>query len=227
MGSIMDNIIEKSIVNGAEQNLKNALSDVGVDVPKDTCIWTIPDLIRKTLVSNTINNINLKGKGGIKITPKAENDTITYTLSTSIDTARYKRPSYAKDNLNFGYEMTIQTIFDDFFDNILPYVRGVHAGDVTHTNSKGVDVTEWNNTYFNKTGIKNHLTPNAKYLRLYLTSQEEPIYIDFGSVTGDVTGNYNIKNSDTITINVDNDTKEITAHINIITEQDIEKLYNN
>lgn len=226
MGSIMDNIIEKSIVNGAEQNIKDALTDVGVNVPKETCLWTIPDLIRKTLVSNIITGINLKGKGGIKITPTSENNVVTYNISTSIDTAKLRRPNYANDNIEFGYEMTAQTLFDDLFDNILPNVKGVHAGDVTTTDNKGNDTSEWINTFFDKSGIKRHLSPNTKYLRLYLTSQEEPIYIVIGSVTSDITGGFNIKSSDTVTINIDAETKEITAHINIINEQDIQKLYN-
>jgi hypothetical protein len=224
--TILDNILETSMVNGVEQNLKDALTDVGVNVPENACLWDVSNLIRKTLVSNTINGVNIKGAGAIKIVPTVDNDNITYTISVNVDTFRLKRPGYANNNEKFGNDLDVQDLFDDLFDNILPNVKGVHAGDITMTDNKGDDSTYWVNTYFESTGKKTGLIPNTKYLRLYLTSQDEPIYIVIGSVTSDITGGFNIKNSDTVTINIDTETKEITAHINIINEQDIQRLYN-
>lgn len=225
--TIIDNILETSMVNGVEQNLKDALTDVGVKVPENTCLWEVSNLIRKTLISNTVNGINFRGKGGIKIVPTTENDITTYTISTNIDTFRLKRPDYAASNPNFGNDFTIQDIFNDLFDNILPKVKGVHAGDMTVSNISGNDTKPWKNTYFEVSGKKDGLIPNTKYLRLYLTSQEEPLYISIGNITDDVTGGYNMKSSDTVKIIIDNDTKEISAHIDIISEDEIENIYNN
>lgn len=223
--TILDNILETSMVNGVEQNLKDALTDVGVNVPENACLWDVSNLIRKTLVSNTINGVNIKGAGAIKIVPTVDNDNITYTISVNVDTFRLKRPGYANNNEKFGNDLDVQDLFDDLFDNILPNVKGIHAGDITMTDNKGDDSTYWVNTYFESTGKKTGLIPNTKYLRLYLTSQDEPLYISMGSDYGGIMGGYNIKNSDTVSFSVNEDTKEISAHISVINISDIEKLY--
>ena len=223
--TIMDNILETSMVNGIEQNLKDALTDVGANVSDANCLWDLPDIIRKTLIANTIQGINLRGNGGIKLVPTTENGITTYTRSTSVETFNLKRPGYASDNAYFGNEMPVQMIFDDLFDNILPKVKGVHAGDVTVSNNDGEDTKQWLNSYFDAAGRKTGLIPNTKYLRLYLTSIQEPLYISLGSMTDDITGGYNIKSSDTVDIHIDLNNKEITAHINMISEDDIQKLY--
>jgi hypothetical protein len=224
--TILDGILETSMVNGVETNIKNALTDVGAKVPNDACLWDLSDIIRKTLVANTVNGINLKGKGGIKIDVKTENDILTYTLSTNVETFKLRRPEYANSNAYFGNDMPIQLLIDDLFDNILPKVKGVHAGDVTLSDTSGKDLKQWINTYSGAAGKKDGLIPNTKYLRLYLTSQDEPIYISLGNITEDVTGGYNMKSSDTVKIVIDNNSKEITANIEIINEEEIEKIYN-
>lgn len=225
--TIMDNILETSMVNGIEKNLKSALADVGAPVSRDTCLWQIPDLIRKSLIANTISGINLRGKGGIKIVPKTEGDITTYHISTSVNTFKLNRPEYAKDNPYWGNDdMDIQVIFDDLFENILPNVRGVLSGDMTVTDAKGNDTKHWINPSTEEMGLKGGLESHSKYMRLYLTSQSEPIFILLGPIGGELTGGYKMKSSDTVKIHIDNNTNEISAHVDIISEDLIKELYN-
>lgn len=224
--TIMDNILETSMVNGIEKNLKSALADVGAPVSRDTCLWQIPDLIRKTLIANTISGINLRGKGGIKIVPKTEGDVTTYSISTSINSFKLNRPNYAKDNPYWGNDdIDVQVIFDDLFENILPNVKGVLSGDITVTDSFGNDTKHWKNPSTEEIGLKSGLESHSKYMRLYLTSQSEPIFILLGPIGEEFTGGYKLKSSDTVKINIDNKTNEITAHVDAISEELIKELY--
>lgn len=50
-----DCIIEQSMLNGLQVNLKNAIESVGVNVPKSHCLWQYPEIIRNNLTA--INNI--------------------------------------------------------------------------------------------------------------------------------------------------------------------------
>lgn len=178
MSGIVDNITEMSVINGIEKNIKSALSDVGVNTD-NVDITHVPDIIRANLVSNSINGIKFIAGDGIKITPTVDNDNnVVYTISTCMDTFPLNRPDYANENLLFGNTMSLPDIINDIFNNILPNIKGVHYADTTRSNDDGRDVTNWVNTYFDVSGIKRGLLPNTKYIRLYLTSQHEPLYIE-------------------------------------------------
>jgi hypothetical protein len=120
--------------------------------------------------------------------------------------------------------MTVDKVFDDLFANILPAVRGVHAGDMTTTDGSGTDTKTWNNTLFNMSGTKTGLQPSSKYLRLYLTCQAEPLYIYTSSAVSDLTNGYNVQNSDTVSFELNQDTMTMKAHISCITNEQINKI---
>ena len=177
MSTLMDNITETTLVNGIEQKIKNAIVDVGGRINYNANLSDVPNIIRNTLVGNKVNGVILKGAGDVKISPTTHQDVVTYTISTDVDTFMMKRPYYASNNLKFGNMMSSQELFNDLFDNVLNNVKGVYDGDITKTDSSGNDINIWSNTYYECIGNKYGLVPNAKYLRLYLTSQPEPLYI--------------------------------------------------
>lgn len=217
-------IIDHSMKNGLQINLKDAIEDVGVKVPEDACLWQYPEIIRQNLVAKTVSNINLLGKDIIKVTPSVENGEVTYNISTSVDTSKLIRPAYAENNTNWGGDLTVDQIFKDLFTNILPAVKGLHAGDMTTTDGSGNDVKAWNNTLFGMTGTKSGLVPSSKYLRLYLTSYPEPLYIYIDSAVSDITGGFNVVSSDTVHFTIDENTNTISASINSITDEQINNL---
>ena len=222
--SLFDSILENSINTGIKTNLENAITNAGVKVPKTTGLWEYPEIIRKNLVNKTVTGINILGGDVINIDISSDGDVVTYNLSTVFDSNGVVRPNYAIDNKKWGKKLTVDAVFNDLFSNILPQVRGVHAGDITVTNISGEDTTEWNNTLFKQTGVKTGLEPTSRYIRLYLTCQAEPLFIHMGNMVKEVTNGYNVKSSDTVLMAVDDLNNTITAHINVINENQLKDL---
>jgi hypothetical protein len=222
--SLFDSILENSVNVGVKNNLAQAISNAGVKLPANTGLWEYPEIIRKNLVSKTVTGINILGGDVINIDISSDGDVVTYNLSTVFDTYGVDRPDYASPNNQWGKVLTVDGVFNDLFSNILPKIRGVHAGDMTVTNISGEDTTEWNNTYFNRYGLKTGLEPTSRYIRLYLTCQAEPIYIHMGNLVKEVTNGYNVQSSDTVEMRIDDMNSTISAHINIINESQLKDL---
>lgn len=221
MGKHFGGIIDNSMHNGLQMNLKDAIEDVGVKVPESACLWQYPEIIRNNLIAKTISGVNLLGKDVINITTASEDDKFVYNISTIYDTESISRPNYSISNDEWNKHMSVDKVFDDLFRNILPMVRGVHAGDMTTTDGAGRDTKVWNNTLFGEAGYKTGLIPSSKYLRLYLTCQPEPVYIYIESAVSDLTGGYNIIDSDTVSFLLDEENMTLTAHISCITNEQI------
>lgn len=221
---LMDSVLENSINQGLKTNLKNAMSNAGVEVSPDAGLWQYPEIIRNKMAANTVNGINIAGKDCIKISYTVENDTINYEIGTSIDTYKLNRPKWASHNDNWDKDFTVQQLFDDLFANILPNIRGVFAGDMTSTNNDGNDTKEWKNELFGVSGWKTGLKNNSRYLRLYLTSQHEPLYVFTGSYLEDLTGSYNVADSDTVSFEVDDKNQKLIAHIGVITQEQLNSI---
>ena len=187
-------------------------------------LWEYPEIIRNNLVAKTVSNINILGKDIIDISTSLENNQMVYNISTAYDTKNVSRPNYASP-ANWGNIKSADEIFNDLFRNILPNVRGVHAGDMTTTDSNGYDTKQWYNSLFEMSGMKDGLQSNAKYLRLYLTSQPEPIYIYINADSvSDMTNGYNLQSSETVSIIINDIDKTMTANISYITDDQINSL---
>lgn len=223
-GSLFDGVLENSMNVGLQSNLKNAIENAGISVPANAGLWCYPDIIRKNLVSKTVTGINILGKDVIKIDTTSDGDILTYNLSTAFDTHGVSRPNYSKYNNKWGKEITVKELFDDLFSNILPSVRGVYAGDMTISNLNGEDVNEWNHKLFGQTGLKKDLEPTTRYIRLYLTCQPEPIYINIGNLVKEITNGYNVASSDTVTFEVDDVNNTLSAHIGVINDTQLANL---
>lgn len=217
-------IMNNSMQNGLQINLKDAIEDVGGVVPESACLWQYPEIIRKNLSAKTVNHINLKGNDVINIYKTTNDEEDVYNISTIYDTSNIERPIYSDSSTVWSDEMSVDQVFTDLFDNILPTVRGVHAGDMTITDESGADTKKWVNTLFNTSGYKNGLNANSKYLRLYMTHQSEPLYIYIDSVVNDLTKVYNAVDSDTVEFELDNVNMTMKAHVSYITNEQITNL---
>lgn len=224
-GGLMDSVLENSINQGLKTNLKKAMEGAGVKVTSNTGLWEYPEIIRSKMAVNTVNGINLIGGDCIKISYTVDdNDVMNYEISTSVDSYKLTRPKWANANHQWGKNITVQTLFDDLFTNILPNIRGVYAGDMTSSDYYGNDTSDWHNELFGVSGRKTGLKQSSRYLRLYLTSQHEPLYICTGSYIEEITGGYNVSDSDTVTFAVDDMNQSLTAHINIITREQLQSI---
>lgn len=220
----MDSVLENSINQGLKNNLKHAMEGAGVKVASNTGLWQYPEIIRNKMAVNTVNNINIVGGDCINVSYTADGDLLTYEISTSLDTYELKRPKWASDNNQWGKKLSVQNIFDDMFANILPSIRGVYAGDMTSTDYYGNDLTEWKHELFGVSGHKTGLKQSSRYLRLYLTSQHEPLFICVASNIEDITGGYNVGDSDTVSFVVDDGIGVMTAHVNVISDEQLTEL---
>lgn len=217
-------ILDNSMKNGLQINLKDAIEDAGAIVPDSACLWEYPEIIRKNLSAKTIGKINLSGKDVISISKNSENGEDIYNISTIYDTSDVKRPIYSNSESIWEDKMSVDQVFTELFDNILPGVKGVHAGDMTVTDGSGADTKRWVNTLFNKSGYKDGLIASSKYLRLYLTHQAEPLYIFIDSAVSDLTKGYNVISSDTVEFELDDINMTMKAHVAYITNEQITKL---
>lgn len=224
MAGLLDSVLENSMSAGLQTNLKNAITDAGVKVPSSTCLWQYPEVIRKNLVSKTVTGVNILGGDVINIDTKVENDIVTYNISTVFDTYGVPRPNYAWENTKWGKEASVKEVFDDLFTNILPAVRGVYAGDMTITDLQGNDTKIWEHKMFNQSGWKTGLAPTARFIRLYLTCQPEPIYVNIGNLLEEITNGYNVASSETVRFEVDDLNNTLYAHINVINDSQLTEL---
>jgi hypothetical protein len=223
-GSLFDVVLENSMNVGLQSNLKKSIENAGIHVPAETCLWQYPEIIRKNLVSKTVTGINILGGDVINIDTSSDGEVVTYNLSTVFDTYGVPRPNYAGTNNKWGKEITVKDVFDDLFSNILPAVRGVYAGDMTISNLAGEDTQEWNHKLFGQTGLKKGLEPTARYIRLYLTCQPEPIYVNIGNLVEEITNGYNVASSDTVIFEVDDMNNTLSAHVNVINKKQLQDL---
>lgn len=223
-GSLVDGVLENSMSVGLQSNLKNAIENAGISVPASACLWQYPEIIRKNLVSKTVTGINILGKDIINIDVSSDGDVVQYNLSTKFDTHGVSRPNYANKNNSWDKILTVKDIFDDLFNNILPEVRGVYGGDMTVTDLEGEDTKEWHNKLFNKTGFTTGLEPTARYIRLYLTCQPEPIYINIGNLVEEITKGYDVVSSDTVVFEVDDVNGSLKAHVGVINDSQLADL---
>lgn len=216
-------IVEHSMLAGLQNNLKNAIEYAGANVSRNDCLWEYPEIIRTQLIAKAINNINILGNDIINVSRDTEDNNIIYNISTIYDTTEIELPKYVNPSNNWKDYMSIDKVFKELFNNILPAVKGIHAGDITSTDNEGNDTKQWNNTLFNKTGNKSGLVANSNYLRLYLTSQAEPLYIHINGIITDPNIGYNVKNSDTVDLIID-ENNTLSAHISCITSEQIDTM---
>ena len=223
-GGLMDSVLENSINQGLKNNLKNAMEGAGVKVSSKTGLWQYPEIIRNKMAANTVNGINLVGGDCIKISYTVDNDIVNYEIATSIDSYKLNRPIWANPNNRWDKNLTVQDLFDDLFANILPNIKGVYAGDMTSSDYDGNDTSEWHNELYGVSGHKTGLKQSSRYLRLYLTSQHEPLYICTGSYIEEITGGYNVSDSNTVFFTVDDANQSLTAHTNVISKEQLKSI---
>lgn len=182
----MAGLTNHTVLNGLESNLKDSIEFVGGNVPEGTCIWEFPDIIKKELTGNSADTGHIIAGDGIKIerTPEGyviSTDTKQTNTAENITIDHIDAPSWAKGLDENAWEegTPLQKVLEDLFDNVLPCIPSVIKGDIIVTDENAKDpfapeLTEYIDA----------LEPKTTYLRLFLASQETPIYIslkDLGS----------------------------------------------
>ena len=212
----MASLLEHVMINKLSDELNEAITAVGGDTSCASGPMDYPDIIRDQLSANGFTGSNNlvegdgiaieKVDGGYKISSNSNSILVNdLQIFHNID-----NDSNA-DTIPAG--TTIQNVFVKLFEDILPTLPSVIKGDIIKATPDGTD--QYQNPNFTNLAIKSGLVPGELYIRIFLVSQQEPIYISCAPL-GDVSGvqlSYKGVDTETIKMNVDNETGEISADL--------------
>lgn len=198
----MATLTEHTMLNGLEENLKSAIEYAGGTIPDNTCVWMYPDIIRTQLTGpGEGGKVNLVPGTGIEITQDEKGNVVISAKPSSAENIivdAIDAPAYS--GISTWPEGTIlQNLLEDLFYKVIPKIPSIVKGDVIITDETGKDqYAPELESYVDS------LRPNTTYLRIFLVSQKDPIYISLEKVVGvggsgpvDLSNYYTISQIDT------------------------------
>lgn len=178
----MATLTEHTMLNGLEENLKSAIEYAGGTIPDNTCVWMYPDIIRTQLTGpGEGGKVNLVPGDGIEITQDEKGNVVISAKPSSAENIivdAIDAPEYS--GISTWPEGTIlQNLLEDLFYKVIPKIPSIVKGDVIITDETGKDqYAPELESYVDS------LRPNTTYLRIFLVSQKDPIYISLEKVVG-------------------------------------------
>lgn len=172
----MASLLEHTLMNNFDQDLREAIEEAGGDLTNVTCPKQYPDIIRSLKKSSS--NTDIKEGLGINI---VKNDDGSYTISSNSEGAIVKdihMPYNIDGNPDQDVILkgsSIQDVFDKLFNTVLPNLPSIISGDIIKSTSEGTD--QYENPNFPGVFVKSGLDSGKYYMRLFLASKQEPIYI--------------------------------------------------
>lgn len=177
----MANLVEHTMLNGLEENLKNAIEMAGGEIPTDSCVWDYPGIIRDQLSSGGQVVKILPGKG-IQVERDSKGNYIVSVenadTSDNIEINTIQAPSFAVgvEGGQWDKGTVLQDFLEDLFSKVFPYVPSVKGGEIIEADEDGNDIFGYDETTGNPL-VTNGLDRGNQYIRLSLASQIEPVYI--------------------------------------------------
>lgn len=168
-------VTEQVVLNSFANSVDEAIKSVGGDTSSVQNLCDYSKIIREQLVASGVE-VGLTEGDGIVITKDGTN----YTISANSG-------AVTTDILTSGEHVipkatSIQKVFETMFKDILPTLPSVISGDIVVTDGEGKNQYQHPNGDPDIIRIKKGLTPDAPYLRLFLVSQEEPIYVSLAGL---------------------------------------------
>lgn len=200
------------MLNGLEENLKNAIEFAGGTIPDNSCVWEYPQIIREQLTGG--GSINLIPGNGISMEKDADGNIVISSKSATsegIIIDAIDAPEFS--GLSTWPEGTsLQNLLEDLFYKVIPKIPSIIKGDVIITDENGMD------RYAPEVdAYTDSLSANTPYLRIFLTSQNTPIYISLEKLVG-IGGSGVVDLSNYYTINqIDNKFREVYDILDNIT----------
>lgn len=216
----MANLVEHTIINKFITETKDAIEDVGGNL-NGVCPCDYPNAIRTQLsAGGSSGSVNLEEGEGITL----EKTQTGWKISSNSNGVLIGSlsPTYPEDK-DIPAGTSIQKTFEILFDDVLPVLPSILKGDIIIAANNGTD--QYQHPKFGN-GIASGLTPDIKYIRIYIASQQEPIYISCELIDGAGGSIYTGSDGDNIKINVDNQqhiiSAELTGNItsNMISDED-------
>ena len=175
----MANLVEHTMLNGLEENLKSAIEMAGGEIPTDSCVWDYPGIIRDQLSSGGQVIKILPGKG-IQVERDSKGNYIVSVenadTSDNIEINTIQAPSFAVgvEGGQWDKGTVLQDFLEDLFSKVFPYVPSVKGGEIIEADEDGNDIFGYDETTGNPL-VTNGLDRGNQYIRLSLASQIEPV----------------------------------------------------
>lgn len=178
----MATLTEHTMLNGLEENLKSAIEYAGGNIPDNTCVWMYPDIIRTQLTGpGEGTKVNLVAGNGIEINKDINGNIVISAKSSNAENIvvdAIDAPEYS-GILNWPEGTILQDLLEDLFYKVIPKIPSIVKGDVIITDASGRD------QYVpDLESYVDSLRPNTPYLRIFLVSQVDPIYISMEKLIG-------------------------------------------
>lgn len=178
----MATLTEHTMLNGLEENLKSAIEYAGGNIPDNTCVWMYPDIIRTQLTGpGEGTKVNLVAGNGIEINKDINGNIVISAKSSNAENIvvdAIDAPEYS-GILNWPGGTILQDLLEDLFYKVIPKIPSIVKGDVIITDASGRDQYAPDlESYVDS------LRPNTPYLRIFLVSQVDPIYISMEKLIG-------------------------------------------
>lgn len=212
----MASLLEHVMINKLSDELNEAITSVGGDTSSASGPKDYPGIIRDqlTLKGGTSEVGVLKEGDGITVKKISGGYQIS-SNSNSILISDLNIPHNVDNDSNIDIipaGTTIQETFEKLFGDILPTLPSIISGDVIKASIDGTD--NYKNPNFPGIGIKSGLEPQELYIRIFIASQQEPIYINCSQLGGSIaTIEYQGETTNTIKVEVDNTNHIISAEI--------------
>lgn len=177
----MASLLEHVLINNIEEDIKDAIAAAGGDLtsyesPEDLARIIKEQLSRgaaSTLVSGNGININKNDRGEYEISSNSDGEltgdlAIPYNIDQDSDLDFIKKGE------------SIQDALGHILGDVLPKMPSVLQGDIIRSSVSGSDSYE--HPLFQGVKTKTGLQSDTKYLRLFVYSRQEPLYISLKDV---------------------------------------------
>lgn len=200
----MASLLEHVMINKLSDELNEAITAVGGDTSCASGPMDYPGIIRDQLSANGVTGDKLEEGTGVVI-EKVDGGWRVSANSGATLIRSLKAPHNIDNDANEDFidaGESIQLAFEKILGDILPTLPSVLQGDIIKSSIDGTD--QYQNPNFPTLATKSGLAPETHYIRIFLASQQEPIYIScspLGTIEGNVV-EYEGVDTDTVKMNV-------------------------
>lgn len=184
----MASLLEHVMVNKLSSELKDAINTVGGDASSATGPMDYPQIIIDQLTAKqaSTDGSTLYAGDGITINQNGDGFIISAnsnaTLANSITLPHNIDNDVKVDTISAG--TSIQRTLEIICNDVIPTIPSVLSGDIIKASENGTD--QYQHPYFDDIGVKSGLVPERYYIRMFIASQQEPVYIEMIGEIGDV-----------------------------------------
>lgn len=197
----MASLLEHAFINKFIDDIGDAITSVGGDVTDADKPCDYVKIIKDQLVSKgTITGPDIESGDGIVIN-KSEDKYIISSTAGALTIEELVKPydtDFQPGIENIPAGTSIQNVFKKLLGEIIPSLPSVIKGDITVSTNEGTDF--YSNPAFVNTDlqVKTGLNESEKYLRIFLATRLEPVYVSLKNLIQEYNLTCEVKNGEYI-----------------------------